>query len=166
MVSQQAPHLAGASLGAGAPTSHPPLQGAVPWLTVAELTCVCPKTAFAAGLGTTSADTVNAAALSISAGTSSLSLCLPCGQTKPAHGLQGTLTTLAQAWADFGPETQHGWGSSSVSTQAAAPWSCCAAGAAAASLSRQPVSCTWLLLAATALAWTVPSTTFQHHTPQ
>lgn len=29
-----------------------------------------------------------------------------------------------------------------------------------------PASCTWLLLAATALAWTMPSTTLQHRTPR
>lgn len=79
VVSRQAPHLAGASLGAGAPASHPPLQGAVQWLTVAELTCVCPKTPLAPGSGTTPTDIVNAAGHAISPGTSFLSLCLPCG---------------------------------------------------------------------------------------
>lgn len=43
MVSWQALHLAGASLGAGAPASYLPLQGAKQWLTVAELTWCVPQ---------------------------------------------------------------------------------------------------------------------------
>lgn len=97
MVSWQALHLVSASLGAGAPASHLPLQGAMQWLTVAELTWCVPKNTICTRLEHNLHRHCQCSrTCNFSWGKFvSLSLCLTCGQTKTPYGLQGTLTTPA-----------------------------------------------------------------------